>query len=145
MFEHVPVVRGRAAEEEVAYLAADGGRIPNLGEQRIRMKVDKHIIATIFQVADVTKPVLSVTKLTEDGNEVRFNRRGGTISDPRSGKTVSFVRRRGVYVLEAEADTGLSDRVACASPARVRCGSGGNCVSTGGETTGTTTFQRQGR
>jgi hypothetical protein len=79
MFERIPATKGIAAENEIMYVTADGGRIPSLGEQKLSMRVEGRKIVTTFQVADVNKPILSVTKFTEDGNEVKFSRRGGTI------------------------------------------------------------------
>ena len=54
-----------------------------------------------FQVADVTRPILSVARLTESGHQVRFTKEGGSICNRTTGKEVNFVRFRGVYVLEA--------------------------------------------
>ncbi len=146
MFERIPVTKGIAAENEIMYVTADGGRIPNLGEQKLTMRVEGRKIVTTFQVADVNKPILSVTKLTEDGNEVKFTRRGGTITDPQTGNKVSFKRFRGVYVLEAEIDTGMSTTARAAESRGAPCGSQTTTHQSGGiEATKATTFRRQGR
>ncbi len=106
MLLHTPINKGTACKGEVMYVSADGGRIPNLGEAKVSMRVGNQRMCTLFQVADITQPVLSVTKLTEDGHRVNFSRKGGTITSSKSGKTVHFRRYKGVYVLEAEMDTG---------------------------------------
>ena len=53
-----------------------------------------------FQVADVNKPILSVGEVTKSGNEVRFDKSGGTITHLRSRKKIHFKKRGGIYVLE---------------------------------------------
>ena len=88
---------------------------------------------------------MSVTKLTEDGNVVKFTRKGGTISDPKSGRTVHFRRYKGVYVLEAEVDTGRKIENSTTAHRRAPCGSASAVEEGGIEAAKSTTFQRQGR
>ena len=95
------VTKGEAAKRGVHDVAADGGRIPNLGEVRVNLLTKEREKASVtFQVADVHKPILSVGALTAQGHRVGFTKEGGTITMARSGKRIAFQRRDGVYKLE---------------------------------------------
>ena len=102
---HVPVTKGKAAQSGVFYLAADGGRIPNLGEQKLGLRVGQERVLATFQVADVTTPILGVPRLTESGHDVRFHKTGGTITHMATGRVMRFQRHRGIYVLAAVVET----------------------------------------
>ena len=95
------VTRGEAAQRGVHYLTADGGRVPNLGEMSVKFVTKEQFkCAMTFQVADVTKPILSVGSLAALGNIVSFTKFGGTIYNPRSKRKVAFKKRGGVYIIE---------------------------------------------
>ena len=99
----VPVTRGKAAQSRVHYLTADGGRIPNLGEQSVKVVTKEgHECGLRFQVADVTRPLLSVTQLVRSGNLVQFTTQGGTITHRARGWKIKFEKRGGVYALDLE-------------------------------------------
>ena len=51
----------------------------------------------VFQVADVTRPLLSVARLCELGNRVLFGKNGGVIKNMRTGNETKFTRRDGIY------------------------------------------------
>ena len=52
-----------------------------------------------MQSAEVSRPILSVIRLTESGKEATFRKNGGTIRDPKTGMTTEFQRKHGVYIL----------------------------------------------
>ena len=85
----------------VYYTSANGGKIMNLGEQHVPVCLSNgaRTIAT-FQVADVSRPLMSVSKLCEMGSRVIFGADGGVILNLRSGEVTPFVRDEGVYTFE---------------------------------------------
>ena len=92
--------QGSAARRGVHYLAADGGRIPNLGELDVQFLTrEQHRCSMTFQVADVSKPILSVSDVVAKGNDVSFHATGGTITNHRSKTQISFHNVGGVYLL----------------------------------------------
>ena len=96
-----PVKEGEAKREGVVYMAADGGEIPNLGEQNVTFRTfEGYPGAVDFQVADVQRPLLSATALTQKGSKVEFNGKGGSICSPDGKRKINFQRRGGVYVLD---------------------------------------------
>jgi hypothetical protein len=64
------------------YRAANGARIPNLG-----------------QVAEVERPLLSASQLAASGNTVIIDKNGGRITNEGTGKSMALACRGGVYVL----------------------------------------------
>ncbi len=53
-----------------------------------------------FQVADVTRPLCSVTKICDRGNRVIFDNKGGYIENLATGVQTRFCRQNNVYVME---------------------------------------------
>ena len=84
------------------YGSASGHRIPNLGEQHITGVVPGGAErAMTFQVAEVTRPLLSVGRICDRGNVVTFGSSGGVITDLVTGEETPFVRDGdGMYQLE---------------------------------------------
>ena len=81
------------------YLSASGGRIPNLGQQRIPIQLSTGVKThALFQVAEVSRPLISVARLSEMGNAVIFGASGGVIRNMTTGADTPFVRKEGVYV-----------------------------------------------
>ena len=90
-----------ASRSGVYYTSANGGKIMNLGEQHVPVCLSNgaKTIAT-FQVADVSRPLMSVSKLCEMGNRVIFGANGGVILSLQSGETTPFIKDEGVYTFE---------------------------------------------
>ena len=60
----------------VEYEVANGAVIENLGEERVQTKYPKSgkLLNMAFQAVDVHKPLLSVSKITEQGHKVVFSK-----------------------------------------------------------------------
>jgi hypothetical protein len=82
------------------YRAANGARIPNLGQQRVTFTNDDgDRCGTVFQVAAVERPLISASQLAASGNAVTIDKSGGRITNERTGRSMKLVRRGGVFVL----------------------------------------------
>ena len=64
---------------------------------------EQHRCRMAFQVASVKRPLLAVSTPTRTGNAVAFSAGGGAIANRKTGRTISFSRKGGVYVLEVMA------------------------------------------
>ncbi len=53
-----------------------------------------------YQIADVSKPLNSVSKICDRGNVVTFHSRGGVIHNLTSGKRTQFGRQGNIYTLQ---------------------------------------------
>jgi hypothetical protein len=82
------------------YTGPDGTTIPNEGEMAVHFMSDEgHKCGMKWQIANVERPLIAVSHLSSAGNEVSFNKTGGKIVNLNTGKTISFQRKGGVYVL----------------------------------------------
>ena len=61
-----------------------------------------------FQIADVTRILVSIGKVTEAGNEVIMKKKGGKIIDA-SGAEFEMQMENGVYVMEVMVKVGEGD------------------------------------
>ena len=82
-------------------LSANGGRIPNQGEMKVDfLTQERQRGRAAFQVVGVKRPLLAVSTLTRAGNGATFGTNGGKIVNRRTGTSMSFVKRDGIYILE---------------------------------------------
>ena len=83
------------------YRAANGSPIDNLGQvMAIFSDAKGRQCGLPFQVADVERPLISVSRLAAAGHDVRFDEKGGEIHHLASGRRIPLLREKGVYVLE---------------------------------------------
>ena len=90
----------------VEYEIANGDTLANLGERRCMMKTkeddsDDSAFEMAFQVVDVNKPLLSVTRVCEQGHSVLFENGRGAIllkGDPK--RRVEFRKVGGTFELD---------------------------------------------
>ena len=86
-----------------AFLAADGGRIPNYGEVRVNMiSLDSngasHRITSRFEAADVTRALWSVGLICDSGLDVQFSSEKALVKDKGGNEVCVFHRENGLYV-----------------------------------------------
>ncbi len=80
------------------FVAAGGKRIRNEGQALLHLLADGGAgLRSVFQVAEVTRPLWSVGKICDQGFDAHFTARKATIS--KDGKEVlTFERRNGLYL-----------------------------------------------
>ena len=94
------VVESEGSRRGQYYLTADGNRLPNQGQKRILAESGEgNVFNMNFQIAGVTRPLMSVGKVCDRGNIVTFDSTGGYITNAASGMATRFERKNGVYVL----------------------------------------------
>ena len=80
------------------FAVANGAPLPNLGEQMLSMVTDECMeTPVLFQLCDVTRPLLSVSAICDYGNRVIFGRSGGIIHNVETGLEIPFARQDGIY------------------------------------------------
>ena len=83
------------------YTSANGGRIANRGQQRLPVEFSNGTRSeALFQVADVTRPLVSVAAVCATGNVVIFGVGGGVIRNLKTGAETPLSRRDGVYIFQ---------------------------------------------
>ena len=91
------------SERGFEYEVANGSTIPCLGERRLQLwteGADKPR-AMAIQVADVHKPLLSLSRCADVGYESRFGREWGCLYDVSTGDVIPLHRRGNLYFLRA--------------------------------------------
>ena len=58
----------------------------------------------LFQVANITKPLVSVSKLPDDGHQVVFDARASYIIHIETGRNMMLKRERGVLIVDASVE-----------------------------------------
>ena len=73
--------------------------MPNEGQQRLPIALGNGVkTMALFQLAEVSRPLISVARMCEMGNQVIFGVSGGVIRNLKSGNDIPFTKRDGVYV-----------------------------------------------
>ena len=85
------------------YTDASGHPIVNEGEATVLVKLPAgndvmNSASTTFQVADVTRPLLSVSKICEKGNDVLCRDKVAHVLDKEHNVVAQFEKRNGLYV-----------------------------------------------
>ena len=79
----------------------DGGTIPNLGQSRLNLTdpiVDRDL-ESVFQIAAVTRPLMSVGKICDEGHTVVFNDKQAIVTGKDGSELVKFSRNaNGLYI-----------------------------------------------
>ena len=90
----------KASLAGVEYTVANGDTIPNEGEVTVAVETEEGAIKGLqFQVANTTRPLISVDAITKRGNKVILEENGGHILNLTTGQTTRLRRINGVYVL----------------------------------------------
>ena len=84
------------------YEVANKQTIPNLGERKCLVWTDGLSVPRPMniQVADVHKPLLSLSRCADMGYESRFGKVAGALIDSETGDVIPLVRRGNLYVLK---------------------------------------------
>jgi hypothetical protein len=83
-----------------AFLLGDGGTIPNLGQKSLNLSDNEgNDVRSIFQIAAVTRPLMSVGRICDEGHEVLFNNVSAVVRDSGGVEICRFTRQPGgLYV-----------------------------------------------
>ena len=100
MMPGMPVKPSEGSRRGQKWSSASKHKIRNLGEQRLKAVTEEgEETEVLFQIADVSKPLVSVSAICERGNRVIFGRSGGVVQSLSTGKLIPFERRNGIYIL----------------------------------------------
>ena len=99
---------------------ACGGILRRLGLVRCKGTIDGHDVEIQWNHMKVKCPILSVLRLTKEGNEVILRNNGGEILNLKSGKRIPFFQHNGVYYLRLQVKRPTGD--ASESPLFIRHG-----------------------
>ena len=100
-FTEFTMTDSRALKADIQYVCADGGKIPNLGEKRVHgLLTSGSTLDVVFQVTQVDRPHLAVSKLAKAGHKVVFEGAGGYVLNGVTGDKQDFLLTNGIYILD---------------------------------------------
>ena len=100
MAPRVPIRASDGSRRGQNYTSASKHKLPNLGEQHLQAVTELgEETSVLFQIADVSRPLVSVSAICEMGNRVIFGRSGGVVQNLATGRETPFHRRNGIYCL----------------------------------------------
>lgn len=106
MLPNETLVEGEARKKGVRYVTANGGKMDNLGEKRVRFRRNGStaVNSITFQVTGVSKPLASVSRILDKGNTVVFSRagEGSFIRNERTGEKIQIIEEKGTFVVDVE-------------------------------------------
>ncbi len=83
------------------YTTADGTEVPNMGEKTMEVWTKKGNSGQLtFQISKVTKPLGSVKRMCEVGNQVVFDDSGSYVINKATGKKTWLEEKNGIYVMK---------------------------------------------
>ena len=102
MCTKIPIQPSIQSINLIEYDVASGETIPNLGERRCVMWTEgaSSERQINLQVADVHKPLLSLSRCADMGFESRFGRVAGALIDEETGEVIPLQRKGNLYVLK---------------------------------------------
>ena len=102
MCSHISILPSAQSRAGVEYEVASGLCIPNLGERHCEVYTEHGASALLmhFQVADVHKPLLSLSKAADMGFTSHLQSDGGYIEDSQTGEKIPIQRRGNLYMLQ---------------------------------------------
>ena len=84
------------------FVGAGGHRMANRGQMKLNMRADNgrkgRDVRTTFQVARVTRPLMSVSKICDAGMSMRFTSTMAVIEDSKGKEVCRFLRKGGLYI-----------------------------------------------
>ena len=99
-----PVKESAASRRGGKFVGAGGHKIPNQGEMLVRMEApcegeDESSIAATFQGADVCRPLFSVARICDKGNNtMTFDKSKALVKNPHGKVLCKFERQGNLYV-----------------------------------------------
>ena len=97
------VIESAGSKRGQNFVVGDGGRLPNEGQ--VELNMESHIegranvpVRVNYQVAGVSRPLMSVAKVCAQGHTCVFTKEGAKVMDDRQRTIGEFKQKGGLYV-----------------------------------------------
>ena len=112
MFAAIPKVETAASLGGKRYAAANGSPIRNEGEKTVEFMTNCGKKQKVkFQLAEVTKVLLSADKINKAGFNVDLNAKNPMIMDTKTGAKIPLKRKNGIFVIDLWVNTEKVGRI----------------------------------
>ena len=107
---NIRLMESEASYAGVEYEVASGKAVPNLGERHCELFCEGAASSMMmhFHVADIHRPLLSLSRAADQGFKNHLDWYGGYLEDTKTGETIPIQRRGHLYVMQILAN-GSSD------------------------------------
>ena len=97
----IQIIQNDLSQNGIQYEVANGESIDNLGEKRCQVMTIGSMSPKkiVFQIADVHKPLLSVTACSDMGYDCYLGKEGGSLRDRVTGEVIPLQRQGSLYTL----------------------------------------------
>ena len=86
------------------FIAANGAKIPNTGQVTLNLEADVSgevaLLSSTFQIANLTRPLMSVSQICEQGFQCVFETDGARVVSKEGVTVCKFEKRNQLYVAE---------------------------------------------
>ena len=104
----IEITPSRASRNGGGYVTASCDRIGNEGQCALQLEVadGENAANSVFQVAQVTRNLMSIGRICDNGNEVLFTKDKGVVTGKDGKAIVTFTRGKGLHVATLTARRG---------------------------------------
>ena len=98
------ILESAGSRRRQIFVVGNGHKVPNQGEVHLNLdatvgnKTNK--IRSVFQVAAITRPLMSVSKICDQGLVALFDKDKAQVKNEAGDTVCEFVRKGGLYVCE---------------------------------------------
>ena len=92
------ITQSPGSKRKQHFVVGNGQRVPNEGQVRLNMQFNGTPLASTFQVAEVTRPLMSVGRVCDQGLICTFDDERAIITDKHGRHVCRFERSGGLYV-----------------------------------------------
>ena len=93
------VLESAGSKRKQHFIVGNGHKIPNKGEVHLNLDAGQGPLQAIFQVAGITRPLMSVSKICDQGLRCIFDDDRAVVTNKQTGAVVcEFQRSGGLYV-----------------------------------------------
>ena len=96
------ILESAGSKRKQNFVVGNGQRCPNKGEMHLNMEAFvgsmAYPIKSVFQIADITRPLMSVSKICDQGLQCIFMADKAVVKNAKNETVCEFQRRGGLYV-----------------------------------------------
>ena len=99
----VEITESPGSRRGQCYVSASGNRLSNMGQKVLKIQTNEGKDTTVlYQIAEVSRPLTSVSATCDKGNWVVYTPQGGFIYNMQTGERTNFERQGGIYQLDLD-------------------------------------------
>ena len=92
------IVESAGSRRGQHFVVGNCERVPNEGQVMLNMECEGIPLQSTFQVAEITRPLLSVGRVCDQGLDCIFRKDEALVCDPDGGVVCRFARAGGLYI-----------------------------------------------